>query len=606
MPQFIADQRDIEFNLYELFNVESLCRHQKFKFFDKAAYKLILAEAREFALKDMLPVYQNSHGQGAGYREGRVRVPECFHRVHRHYCENLWTAPASDQTFGGQGLPSLIAGAIGEYMMGSNWSLYAYGSMGAVTGNLIQKFGSRALKETYVRKLYTGQWGGSILHTESWAGTDLGALSASATRNPDGSFSITGNNIYITNGDHDLCENIIHTVPARIQGDPEGVGGLSMFIVPKFLVREKGEPKEPNNIVCTGIEKKHGLHGSATCAMSLGAEKRCIGFLLGRQKQGAQIISAMMNQSRLNMGLMALAFGSSAYLYALNYARNRIQGGILESLVYPEAVPAPIIRHPDVKQKLMQMKAMTQGLRTLIYFAMSLKDQVAVETDSARQQQLEGLLNLIIPLIKGYGCEQGYKICVWAIQVFGGVGYLKDYQVESIARDCKITTLFEGSTETQAMELLGLRLLQDRGQTLNILTEQMNALIDLTRKQDQVKAMGHRFNLLVTRFGEIWALLENQFTGHDPKISFAYAPAFMKIMGEVCMGWMLLWRADVAETALGQKGVEKSDQDFYISQIKTARYFFQAMMPVTLGRIEALADFPCVVSDMEESDFGAM
>ncbi len=606
MPQIIADQRDIEFNLYELFNVETLCGHNRFKEFNKAAFKLILAEAREFALKEMLSVYQGVHAPGVCYKDGGVHVPDSFHRVHRHYCENLWTAPASDRAFGGQGLPHLITAAIGEYMMGSNWSLYAYGSMGAVTGDIIRQFGSRAQKKTYVKKLYAGEWGGSILHTESWAGTDLGALSAGAAINPDGTFSITGSNIYITNGDHDLCQNIIHMVPARIKDDPEGAMGLSMFIVPKFLIQRDGRPGEPNNIVCTGIERKHGLHGSATCSMSLGSGKRCVGYLLGRQKQGMQIITAMMNHSRLNMGLMALAYGSSAYLYALNYARSRIQGGILESLVYPETMPAPIIRHPDVKQNLMQMKAVTQGMRSLIYYAMALKDRAAVETDTAQQQQLETLLNLMIPLIKGYGCEQGYNTCIRAIQVFGGVGYLKDYLVESIARDCKITTLFEGCTEIQAMELLSLKLLKDRGQALNILVKNMTALINKTREQDQVKAMGHSFSVLVTRFSEVWDLLENQLEGHEPRTCFAYAPDFMNVMGEVCMGWMLLWRAHVAETALGQKNIEKSDQDFYTSQIRTARYFFQVLMPVTQGRIEALTVFPSVISEVAEADFGAI
>ena len=242
MAQLIADRRDIDFNLYELFNIQDLCNHENFKKFDKKAFNLILAEARNFAVKEMLAVYRDGDEIGVQFENGRVKVPESFHRVHKLYCENQWTAPASDQKFGGQGLPHTIAGAIKEYMMGANWPLYAYGSMGVRTGKIIRLFGTREQKNTYVKKLYTGVWGGTMLFTEPGAGTDVGALTTTAVKNPDGTYSLTGNKIFITNGDHDLCENIIHPVLARIKGDPPGTKGISIFIVPKFMVRSDGTP----------------------------------------------------------------------------------------------------------------------------------------------------------------------------------------------------------------------------------------------------------------------------------------------------------------------------------------------------------------------------
>lgn len=606
MPQFIADLRDLEFNLYELFNIEKVCSHEKFKTLDKTAFDLILAEAREFALKEMLSVYQDGDADGVCYENGRVTVPESFHRVHQRYCDNQWNAPASEREFGGQGLPYLIAAAIREYMMGSNWPIYAYGSMGVGTGGMIRLFGDQDQKNTYVRKLYTGQWGGTMLHTEPEAGTDLGALTTTATRNTDGTYLLTGNKIYITNGEHDLCENIIHPVLARIKGDPPGTRGLSIFIVPKFLVRPDGSLGEPNDIICTGIEEKHGLHGSATCSMALGSQGRCIGYLLGHQKQGMKIMFTMMNQSRLNVGLQALAYGSSAYLYALNHARHRIQGRDPENITDSAVVPVPIIRHPDVKRNLMEMKAITEGLRSLIYFVMDCMDRAAVAPDNETKQLYQSLVELITPVIKGYGCEQGYAVCIRAIQVYGGAGYIKGYPVESLARDCKITTIYEGCTGIQAMDLLSRKMFKNQGQSFKTLIREIDALIEKTEGQKEIRGLGHQLKGVLGRFSETTGRLENQLSVKDCKNVFAHATPFMEIMGEICVAWMLLWRASTAAAALARVSAAKPDHDFYTSQIRTARFFYQSLLPVTRGKMDALAEHPSVISEISESDFGAM
>ena len=626
MPQFIADLRDIEFNLYEIFDLISLCRHDRFKHFNRTAFKLILAEARDFAVKEMLSAYPDGDRQGVCFHDGQVRVPESFHRVHRQYCDNQWNAPASAPAYGGQGLPRLMAAAIREYMMGANWPIYAYGSMGVGTGSMIRRFGSEEQKATYVRKLYTGRWGGTMLHTEPGAGTDLGALATRAVPNGDGSFSLTGQKMFITNGDHDLCDNIIHLVLARVEGDPKGTRGLSMFIVPKFMVGPEGSCGKANGIICSGIETKHGLHGSATCFMRLGCRGPCTGYLLGGQGRGMKVLVTLMNQARLNVGLQALAYGSTAYLYALDHARNRIQGRPLDALARPEAVPVPIIRHPDVKRNLMEMKAVTEGMRSLIYFAMACLDKAGVERDAQRKKELRCLVELLIPLIKGYGCEQGYGVCIQAIQVFGGAGYSRDYPVEAIARDCKITTIYEGCTGIQAMDLLTRKLFKEQGQSVRTLIRHMRALIKETRDQHQAGILGRQFKGLVDRFSRTLSRLEKQAADKDCRNLFAHATPFMAVMGDLCLAWMLLLRAGTAERALSRKNLVRkdrvredltredlscgdlpaSDRSFYHGQIRTARFFYQFILPATNGKMDALARYPSVVSDIEDTDFGAL
>jgi alkylation response protein AidB-like acyl-CoA dehydrogenase len=606
MPQFIADLKDVEFNLYEIFDLVSLCCHERFKNLDRTAFKLILTEARDFALKEMLAAYPDGDREGVSYRDGQVRVPESFHRVHRYYCDNQWNAPASAPDYGGQGLPKLLAAAIQEYMMGANWPVYAYGSMGVDTGGMIQRFGSEEQKETYVRNLYTGRWGGTMLHTEPEAGSDLGALATRAVQNRDGTYSLTGLKMFITNGDHDLCENIIHLVLARIQGDPKGIKGLSMFIVPKFMVSPGAQAGKANGIYCSGIEKKHGLHGSAACCMTLGCRGTCTGYLLGEPGQGMKILDTLMNQDRLNVGLQALAYGSSAYLYALNHARNRIQGRSPQSQARPEVIPVPIIRHPDVKRTLMEMKAVIEGLRSLIYFAMACLDRAGIETDKKTKKELLSLVELLIPVIKGYGCEQGYQVCVQAIQVFGGAGYCRDYPVEAITRDCKITTLYKGCTGIQAIDLLNRKLFRDQGKTIRTLIRDMNHLIENTLDQKTVAPLGRQFKTFVDRFSRTLFRLEKQFAAKDRNTLFAQATPFMGVMGDFCLAWMHLLRASTAENALAGKDLAKSERDFYKNQIRTACFFYQTVLPPTMGKMESLKDYPAVISDLDDADFGGI
>jgi len=605
MAQLLADRRDVDFVLHELLEVETLSRHPRFADFNRQAVDLVVGEARRFALKEMLPTYADGDRIGVSFNgDGTVTVPPSFHKAHRLYRESEWTAPTANPAYGGQGLPHTVGAAVDEYLMAGNWALSSYGSMGAGTGHMIELYGTPEQKSIYLRRLYTGEWGGTMLLTEPQAGTDVGALETSARRNPDGTFSLTGNKIFITNGEHDLVANIVHPVLARIEGDPPGTKGISIFIVPKFLVNADGTLGPRNDIVCTGVEEKHGIHGSATCVMSLGSKGACTGFLLGPERDGMKIMFHMMNGARLGTGMQALAYASSAYLYALDYARRRIQGRDLADFKNRGAASVPIIRHPDVRRNLLWMKAHVEGLRALIYSTWNLVDRARAADSPEEAARCLRRLELLTPIVKGYGSERGYTTCVLGIQVFGGAGYTRDYPVEALARDCKITTIFEGCTGVQAMDLLARKLGLEGGRPFMELLEDIQATVTAAAGQPEIAALAPRVEKAAQRLGQTAAQLGQNAMSPAFRTAFAHATPFMDAMGDVVLAWLLLRRASVAAARLAQ--AKKKDADFYLGQVKTAEFFIRTMLPESQGRLIAVADACDAAVEMPEAAFGGL
>jgi len=604
MPQELADRRDIEFNLYEIFEAEALCALDPFREFNRKAFDLMVAEARRFALKEMLPTYPDGDRLGVVFDRGTVKVPESFHRVYSLFCEGEWNAPAGPPVYGGQGLPFTVAAAIREYMMAANWPLYSYASMGTGTARMIELFGTEEQKAIYLKKLYTGRWGGTMLLTEPEAGSDVGALTTSAVRSPDGDYRLTGNKIFITNGEHDLVENIIHPVLARVEGDPPGTKGISIFIVPKFRIRADGRLGERNDIVCTGVEEKHGIHGSATCAMALGSRGGCVGFLLGERRQGMRIIFTMVNGARLATGVQALAYASRNYLSALHYARRRIQGRDLQDFADPAAPSVPIIRHPDVRRNLLWMKAYVEGLRSLIYFVSRCIDLSAWAPSRDARREAGLLVDLFTPIIKAYGADRGYEVCCQAMQVFGGAGYTRDYPVEAITRDCKITSIYEGCTGIQAMDLLGRKLGRENGAAFAAFLQQSRKRIEAARATAGLEKLADRVEKAVGRLSEVALHLGGLARSDRLKVAFAHSVPFMEAMGDVAMGWMHLWRAVVAAPKI--EGADERERAFYTGQVQTAAFFIHTQLPVTLGKLEAIREsYPSAI-DMPEAGYGGL
>jgi alkylation response protein AidB-like acyl-CoA dehydrogenase len=564
---------------------------------------MIITEARNFAIKELLPANAEGDREGLRFEDGQVKVPECFHRAYKLLLAGEWTSLTEDPDWGGQGLPVNISLAVGEYLYGSNWALTNYGGMGHGTGKMIEFFGTRQQKEIFLEKLYTAQWGGTMLLTESQAGSDVGALATTAVKNPDGTYSISGNKIFITNGEHNLTENIIHPVLARIEGDPPGAKGISIFIVPKIWVNEDGSLGDANDIVCTGIEEKMGIHASSTCSMTLGGKGNCRGLLLGEECQGMKIMFHMMNEARLGVGFQAFAYASAAYLYALNYARERIQGRDLEAGKDPDAPSVPIIRHPDVRRMLLEMKAYVDGMRSFVHYVGNCLEKEALAATDDERAFYRGFNDLLTPLVKAYCAQRGFDQCVQAVQVYGGYGYVSEYPVEQLARDCKITSIYEGTDGIQAMDLLGRKLGMGKGQVFINFLGEIQKTVALAKEIGGLEEITAEVEKAANRLGEVAMHLGTTAMSPKFKVAFAFAFPFLEVMGDVIMAWMLLWRAALANQKL-ESGPKKKDVAFYEGQLKTAEFFIQTILPATLGKMDGIVKSSSSAIDISEAAFG--
>jgi alkylation response protein AidB-like acyl-CoA dehydrogenase len=616
MTQIIADRRDIDFVLYEQLKIEDLLKADKHKSLNRKLFDMVISEARNFGIKELLPTCAEGDHEGVEFDKGQVKVPACFHRAYDLFVQGEWLAMAEDPRFGGQGLPRVIKQAAYEYIFGANYALTVTATLGHGTGIIIEQFGNAKQKELFLEKVYSGKWGGTIMMTEPEAGSEVGALTTSAVKNPDGTYNISGNKIFTSYGDHDLTENIIHPVLARIEGAPEGSRGISLFLVPKIWVKDNGSLGEPNDIVCTGVEEKMGIHGSPTCSMSLGAKGKCRGRLLGQENKGLQALFYMMNEARLDVGAEGFSHGSTAYLYALNYARERVQGYDLEKSKASDASQVPIINHPDVRRMLMLMKAYVDGMRSLIYYVAYCFDRADCADSGDEQQRYRGLIDFLIPVVKAYCSECGLFICDQAVQIYGGYGYTREYPVEQLMRDCKIATIWEGTNGIQAMDLLGRKLRMNKGNLFLEFINEIQKCIDSTKPQNGVKDLVNPVEIALTRLGETARRLADITMAVDVKTAFAYAHPLLEVVGDVCMAWMHLWRASIAlpklENLVGGSSpeaiLERADKNkevaYYDGIVKTAQYFINAMLPITMGKMNSIIAANNSVVKMHAKSFG--
>ena len=603
MVQIIADQRDIDFVLYEQFQVEELTHYERYREFNKKVVDLIISEARKFAVNEILPTYAEGDRNGAVFEDGKVKAPECYRQAFRLFLEGEWASLTEDPEVGGQGLPHLINSAAGEYLVGANFAFSSYTSLGHGTGKMIELFGTEKQKKLFLKKLYTAEWGGTMLLTEPEAGSDVGALTSSARKNDDGTYLITGNKIFITAGEHDLTENIIHAVLARIEGAPGGTRGISVFIVPKFWVNDDGSLGEPNDVVCTGIEEKMGLHGSATCSMTLGGKGKCRGFLLGEAHKGMRIMFHMMNEARLGVGAQAFMHASAAYLYALNYARERRQGRALENLGDNDAPQVPIIQHPDVRRMLLWMKAYVEGMRSFVYYVARCMDKVALAGNNEEKDKFQDLIELLTPVLKAYNGKFGFEVCLKAIQIYGGYGYIKDYPLEQITRDCKIASIYEGTDGIQAMDLIGRKLGMKGGAVFLSFLQEIQNTIEGAKTEALLVRLATDMQKTVNRLGEVALHTGKLAMSPEFKVAFAHSVPFLEVMGDVTIAWMLLWRATTAAIKL-KKIPKKGDAVFYEGQIKTAEFFFETEIPITFGKMDAILGGCGRAVEIPEEAFG--
>ncbi|MBF0117867.1 MAG: acyl-CoA dehydrogenase [Desulfobacterales bacterium] len=613
MAQLIADRRDIDFVLYEQLDVEKLLETKAYAELNKKMFDMVVNEARNFAIKEILPTYSEGDKQGVRYEEGQVKVPDCYHKPHKLFVENEWIALTEPPEIGGQGLPHVIAQAAAEYIVGANFAFAALAILGHGTGKMVEIFGTEKQKELYLKKLYSGEWGGTMVLTEPGAGSDLGALTTSAVKNPDGTYSISGNKIFITNGDHDLTPNIIHPVLARIEGAPKGTKGISLFIVPKYWVNDDGSTGEFNDVVCTGVEEKMGIHGSPTCSLTFGGKGKCRGVLLGEENKGMKVMFHMMNEARLGVGAQGYLHGSSAYLYAVNYARERLQGRAIEKMFEQDSPQVPIISHPDVRRMLLNMKSYVDGMRSFIFYTAYCFDKAKCGTTDKERERYDGLTEILTPVVKAYCTERGFEICDQAMQVYGGYGYTAEYPIEQLLRDCKISTIYEGSNGIQAMDLLGRKLGMKKGMIFMSFIEEVQKTIAQAKNIKGLEQLAAKVEEVTNKLLETAMHLGKTAMSADFKTAFAFAHPFLTAMGDVIMAWMLLWRAIISIPKL-EKLVGTSDKNevieknknaaFYDGQILSAEHFICTILPVTLGRMNAIMANNSATVKISEKSFG--
>ncbi len=603
MAQQIADRRDVDFVLHEQLNVGELSKHQRFSEFNKKTVDLIVSEARNLAIKEILPTFKQGDEEGCRLENGEVFVPESFKRAYELYNEGEWLAMTEDAEFGGQGMPRTVAMAAGDYFNGANYAFMMYPGLTHGAALLVEAFGTERQKKLYLKNMFTGKWTGTMLLTEPEAGSDVGNLSTSAVKNPDGTYTITGSKIFISAGEHDLVANIVHPVLARIEGAPAGTKGISLFLVPKYRVNEDASLGERNDVVCTGIEHKMGINGNATCSLTLGGKGQCIGELLGEENKGMRAMFLMMNEARLLVGMQGFGCASASYMNAVNYARKRVQGKNLLQMMDPEAPAVPIIQHPDIRRMLLSMKAYVEGMRSLLYYTGCLSDQIAIADDEAEIVKLQGIMDFLIPICKGYVTDRAFEVCSTGVQVYGGYGFIKEYPQEQLLRDCRITLIYEGTNGIQAMDLLGRKLGMNNGKPILDLMGEIQKVIEQAKGLESTKAQATRFEKALNRLGEVAMHLGTMVVSPKVMSAFAFAYPFMEAAGDVVMGWMLLWRSVIAAQKL-EKGTKKKDTAFYEGQMKTMQYFMEAVIPVTMGKMNAITASSDAVVEISEDAFG--
>ncbi len=590
MAEYYADIRDMKFIVFEQLGIEKLFNYPKYSELDNDTVDAMIEEAYKFAKNEMGPINEIGDTQGAVFdpETGKTTLPKEFHDVYKTYTENGWLALTHDPEYGGMGMPYTMQLATNDFFFGSCLSFSLGTMLTNGTGHLVDVFGTDKQKEIYLEKLYTGKWAGTMCLTEAGAGTDVGAVRTKAKKEGD-HYLIEGEKIFITFGDHDLTDNIIHAVLARIEGAPAGTRGLSLFIVPKFRVNDDGSMGEANDVRTDRLEEKMGIHASATTTLVFGNEGKCHGYLLGEENKGMRVMFQMMNEARISVGQQGSALGNAAYQYALNFAKERIQGkNILQSR--DESAPSvPIINHPDVKRMLLQQKALSEGTRALLLKSAFFFD-IAESSDNEEERKFySGLTELLTPVCKAYSTDKGFEATVLATQTLGGYGYTKEYPVEQYLRDTKIASIYEGTNGVQALDLMGRKLPADGGKSFKDFIGVLMKF-DAAHKDHPVLADALA-NLAGARDAVGGAAMYFATEGaKKPLIPILNATPFLELLGDVSVGWLLLEQATIAWDKLQkiaeEKGVdlndrkaakalikENSEASFYDGKVKVAQFW---------------------------------
>lgn len=595
MTTYVAPTRDMLFAMNELVGLAEIAALPGNEEATPDLVEAILEEAAKFATEVLAPINAQGDRQGCTCKDGDVTTADGFQAAYRKFVESGWNAMPASPEFGGQGLPSLVSTAVLEMWKASNmaFSLCQMLTLGAIAA--LENHGSERDRQLYLPKMVSGEWTGTMNLTESQAGSDLSAVRTKAE--PEGDhYRITGTKIFITWGEHDMAENIIHMVLARLPDAPEGTKGISLFVVPKFLVNADGSLGRRNDLVCASIEHKMGIHGSPTAVMAFGENEGAIGYLVGEANRGLACMFTMMNHARHNVGLEGVAISERAYQQALGFARERVQGRPIGAT---SGGPVAIIRHPDVRRMLMNMKARIEAMRALAYFTAAQMDKAHSHPDAAEREKHQAMTDLLTPVVKGWCTENAIDITSTGIQVHGGVGFIEETGACQHMRDARITTIYEGTTGIQANDLIGRKVARDQGATVKLLLAEMNdTLAALEEARDnELKAIGESLlgGTMALEKATAWLLATYD---RDPASAAAGAVPYLKLFGTVTGGWLMARAALVATTKL-----ESPDADFSRAKKITARFYAEHVLPEAQLYREAIVNGAGSVLALDETMF---
>ncbi|MBW2596982.1 MAG: acyl-CoA dehydrogenase [Deltaproteobacteria bacterium] len=583
MANLIVDARDQRFVLHEMLGIEDLCESPRYADFSRDVFDMILNEAEKFAVEEMFPTLVESDKEGCRLENGEIFVPKSFHRLYRLFCEGGWGAMSKSPEVGGQGLPYVMATSANEWFI-HNLGFLVLGFLGQGAAHLIEVYGSEELKAKYLPKMVSGEWNGTMCLTEPNAGTDLGNMSTKAIRQPDGTFKIQGTKSFITGLDQDLTENIIHPVLARIEGDPAGTKGISIFLV--------------------------------------GDNNECYAELLGEERQGIKVMFQMMNEARIGTGMQGVGSASIAYLHALQYAKERIQGSSLENFRDPNAPKVPIIKHPDVRRMLLWMKASVDSMRAMLYFAAYAVDREVTAEDEAGKEKWHGFLEILTPIVKAYCSDVGFKVTEQAIQVYGGYGYCSEYPVEQFMRDEKIASIYEGANGVQALDLVGRKLGMKKGAYFMNLLMEMGDTVAKYKEIPGLSDLAEDVQTGVNLLGEMGLFFADCGKAGKFMVPVGHAYPFLMMMGKIVSGWLMLWQAGIAKEKLDElakgKNVDSSDREawgtfirdnsdaaFYEGKVVSARYFIKNVLPEADAAAKAIKSEDLSIVEIIDESFAS-
>ncbi|WP_022956892.1 acyl-CoA dehydrogenase C-terminal domain-containing protein [Perlucidibaca piscinae] len=590
--QYKAPQRDMQFVMHDVLGLESLYASlPKFADTNRELIDSVVEAGAQFCEGELAPINRSGDEEGCTFDNGVVTTPKGFKEAYAKYVELGFGALAAEPEHGGQGLPPTVGVAMSEMMGTANWSFGMYPGLSHGAINTLEEHGTPEQKEVYLTKLISGEWTGTMCLTEPHAGSDLGIIRTKAEPNADGSYAITGTKIFISAGEHDLADNIVHIVLARLPDAPKGTKGISLFIVPKFM-----PSGERNTVACGSIEHKMGIKASATCVMNFDAAK---GFLIGPPNRGLNCMFTFMNTARIGTAVQGLAAAEGSFQGALEYARDRLAMRALTGPANPEKEADPIIVHPAVRQMLMTQKAFAEGGRLLCYWLSTQNDIVQGSTDEEARKKADELLSFLTPIAKAFLTEVGYESANHGVQVYGGHGFIREWGMEQIVRDTRIALLYEGTTQIQALDLLGRKVLQTQGAMLRNFTKIVHKFCEAEAGNAAMAEFTGPLSALNKEWGDLTMRIGMKAM-QNPNEAGAAAVDYMMYSGYVTLGYLWAWMAKVAQDKIA---AGEGNTAFYEAKIKTAQFYFKKILPRTKGHVDIIDGGVDVLMQMDAESF---